>query len=466
MIEVYAICIIKNKMTCSATSKKLCGILSCEICLNRSFHTHPKAQFWSLKNEVEPLEVHKNSNKKFWFDCNDCGHEILVSLNNISSGIWCSYCNKSGLCNSSDCNFCFNKSFASHPMATRWSSRNDVSPRQITKRADGKYWFNCEVCRHDFDTRPYSITNDNHCPYCTNQRLCDNDDCSYCFDKSCASHTISKAWSSKNVIKPRDVFLQSNKKMIFNCLECCHEYTTSVNHYFNRDGSCAYCANMKLCSNSDCKQCYDKSFASHQKVSCWSTKNSISPREIFKGSEKKIIFNCDVCDNEFESKMYNVLTGYWCPFCKNKTEGRVQEFLKNEYEDYKYQLRFDWCRYSKTNNIMPFDFGLVDKKIVIELDGEQHFSQISNWDSPEEVQLKDTEKIKYCLENGYSIVHIYQVDVWKYKYDWKEFIKRLIRNLESEARPQCVFVADDGKYDKHIEKLEESIKYRIVNPKL
>jgi very-short-patch-repair endonuclease len=454
-------------MSCSPTRKKLCGQLSCEICLNRSFHTHPKAQFWSSKNELIPLEVHKNSNKKFWFDCNDCGHEILVNLNNITSGQWCMYCNKSVLCNSSSCEFCFNKSFASHPMAVRWSSRNGVSPRQITKGADSKYWFNCEVCHHEFDTKPYSITNNNHCPYCTNQRLCDNDDCSYCFNKSCASHTISEAWSSKNVLKPREVFLQSNKKMIFNCLECCHEYTTTVTHYFNRDGSCAYCANLKLCNNTDCKQCYEKSFASHQKVLCWSTKNTVSPREVFKSSDsKKYIFDCNVCHNEFAMVVYNITNGAWCPFCKNKTEGRVQEFLKSVYEDYKYQLRFDWCRYSKTNNIMPIDFGLVDKKIVIELDGEQHFSQISNWDSPESVQSKDVEKIKYCLENGYSIIHIYQVDVWKNTYNWKEFIKCLVKDLELEKEPICVFIADDGKYDKHIEKLQGSIKYKTINPKL
>lgn len=153
-------------------------------------------------------------------------------------------------------------------------------------------------------------------------------------------------------------------------------------------------------------------------------------------------------------------------FSENKTEGKVQEFLKSEYEDYKYQLRFDWCRYSATNNMMPIDFGLIDKKIAIELDGEQHFSQISNWDSPEVVQSKDIEKIKHCLNNGYSLIHIYQVDIWKDTYDWKEFIKRLMKDLESETDPICIFVADGGKYDKYIEKMDSSIKYKVINPKL
>lgn len=453
-------------MACSPTSKKLCGILSCSICLNRSFHTHPKASCWSSKNELDPLDIHKSSNKKFWFDCTECGHEILLSLNNVSAGQWCMYCNKSELCNSSDCDFCFNKSFASHPMAINWSSKNSISPRKITKGADSKYWFLCGICHHEFDVRPFSIKNDTHCPYCSNQKLCDNDNCEICYKKSCASHDISKAWSFKNILKPREVFLQSNKKLIFNCLVCSHEYTTLILHYYNRDGSCPYCDNKKLCDYSSCVDCYNKSFASHPKVSCWSTKNSLSPREVFKGSEKKAIFNCDTCSREFESKLYNVLSGYWCPLCKNKTEGKMLEFLKSEYDDNKYQLRFDWCRYSKTNNIMPFDFGLTNKKIIIELDGEQHFTQISNWNSPEEIQIKDIEKIKLGIDKGYSIIHIYQVDIWKDTYDWKEHIKNLVLELESESDPICIFVANDDRYHKHISKLDSLIKYKVINPKL
>lgn len=71
---------------------------------------------------------------------------------------------------------------------------------------------------------------------------------------------------------------------------------------------------------------------------------------------------------------------------------------------------------------MPFDFGLTDKKILIELDGEQHFNQVSNWDSPESVQSKDIEKIKNSIQSGYSIIHIYQKEVWNDIYDWKIFL--------------------------------------------
>ena len=116
---------------CSPTSKKLCG--ECSTCYNRSFATHPRAIYWSSKNELEPKQVTKSSNKKFYFDCPDCEHELEMSLCNISNGQWCKYCNRDGLCNK-NCEFCYKKSFASHPMAIYWSSKNEINPRNIDIR--------------------------------------------------------------------------------------------------------------------------------------------------------------------------------------------------------------------------------------------------------------------------------------------------------------------------------------------
>jgi very-short-patch-repair endonuclease len=213
----------------------------------------------------------------------------------------------------------------------------------------------------------------------------------------------------------------------------------------------------KLCDQ-ECDICFNKSFASHPKVNCWSSKNTKKPREIFKGSEQRAIFNCDECKHENESHLYNVLTGYWCPYCKNKSEAKMLEFLSSQYPNCKKQLRFDWCRFSKTNNIMPFDFG-VDK-VLIELDGEQHFIQISNWDAPENVQARDKEKIQKCMEQGYSIIHISQLDVWYDKYDWKNIIKEEITILQNQP-PTCIFISSQDIYENHCIGIENC---KLLNP--
>ena len=449
----------KKQMSCSPNRKLLCGQRTCSVCYARSFANHPRASNWSSKNKKEPYEVLRCSNKTYIFDCTDCYHEIAITPNRIVCGGWCKYCNHGGLCEDSNCLFCFQQSFASHPMASSWSSKNVKTARQVTRGNDTKFWFDCVDCKHTFETVPYSIVKDKHCPYCTNQKLCENDDCTICFEKSCASHSIHKAWSSENELIPRQVFLQSNKKMKFNCLVCEHSYQTSVTHYYNREGSCPYCSNKYLCDK-DCSYCFQKSFASHPLIHRWSTKNTITPRELLKGSERKCIFECTMCNSEFTSFPYNIVIGYGCPYCKKKTEAKVLAFLKAQ-GGWSTQLRFNWCRFSNTGNMMPFDFGC--NKILIEVDGAQHFTQVSNWNSPESVQAKDIEKITKSIQEGYSIIHIYQVDIWSDKYDWKDVLEREIKRL-SNAEPQCSFISQGPIYETHILKLDSSIKYTILHP--
>jgi len=59
---------------------------------------------------------------------------------------------------------------------------------------------------------------------------------------------------------------------------------------------------------------------------------------------------------------------------------------------------------------MLFDF--VFDKMLVEVDGNQLFQHVSNWNSLERVQVNDIQKIKMCIEEGNSIIHIYQLDVF------------------------------------------------------
>ncbi len=139
-------------MSCCNTSKKLCEDSECSTCHSRSFATHPRAKFWSDKNTMGPHEVLRSSNKKYIFDCEECGHELEMILKNVVSGQWCKYCNGNGLCQSESCKFCYNRSFASHPMAIAWSLKNTIKPRDILKGSDKRFWFDCPDCEHDIST--------------------------------------------------------------------------------------------------------------------------------------------------------------------------------------------------------------------------------------------------------------------------------------------------------------------------
>ena len=48
------------------------------------------------------------------------------------------------------------------------------------------------------------------------------------------------------------------------------------------------CSDKKLCDKEDCKKCFEKSFASHEKAKYWSNTNELKPNQVSKGSGKKI----------------------------------------------------------------------------------------------------------------------------------------------------------------------------------
>ena len=89
---------------------------------------------------------------------------------------------------------------------------------------------------------------------------------------------------------------------------------------------------------------------------------------------------------------------------------------------------------------------MEENKIIIELDGLQHFEQVSNWSSPEETHLNDVYKMKCANENGYSVIRILQEDVFYDTYDWLTELRDDIEKIKSDQRVQNVYM---GKYNEY-----------------
>ena len=67
--------------------------------------------------------------------------------------------------------------------------------------------------------------------------------------------------------------------------------------------------------------------------------------------------------------------------------------------------------------------------------------------------------MNHYLKNGYSIIHIYQKDIWDDSYEWGKILKEQIELLQTE---RTVFISMKSIYSKHIEQVE--CKYEIINP--
>ena len=417
------------------------------IPFEKSFASHERAIFWSDKNKLKPEQVYKVSAKKYYFDCVKCGHEFINNPSHVSNGRWCPYCciPQKKLCGVKECIDCFEKSFDSHEKAKFWSLKNEQTPEFVLKKGDKKIWFNCDKCKHDFEKQIKAVTIKNSwCPYCVNQKLCDNDECKDCFNKSFASHEKAILWSSKNDISPRQIFKGSGEKYWFNCDNCEHDFYMSLTHISGRNSWCPYCVNKKMCDNDECKECFNKSFASHEKVKYWSLKNTKNPRHLFQGDSDSYWFNCDKCSHDFETRLYNVKSGYWCPYCVNKTETKIYKILKEKYPTIESQFKVEWC---KNITYLPFDFCIPEYKIIIELDGPQHFIQIMEWKTPEEQLITDKYKEKCANDNNYSVIRIIQNDIFNDTYNWLKELCEIIKELTNSDDIANVYLCKNGEYD-------------------
>lgn len=435
---------------CTDKQLKLCGKEECETCFKRSFASHEKSIHWHSDNILKPIQVRIRTHSKYKFQCGNCPHTFEISLNSVVRGSWCKYCCLNGkLCESSkDCDHCFKRSFASHEKSVFWHTDNKYLPHELHLNSTIKIKFVCDKCPHTFESDLNTITQGSWCPYCANNQgnLCENvQNCDFCFKRSFASHEKAEFWHEKNTLKPYEVTKYCNSKFTFNCDKCSHTFDIAL--YSIMNGSwCPFCGLRSLCDNSKtCDICYKRSFATHPKSVYWHKDNDIEPWQVSLHSEKKYKFNCDKKDHVFSMRIHHVTNGRWCSLCVYKTESKFFDFIQSINQNVIRQATFEWCKNSKTDKYFSFDFCIEKLKLIIEIDGDQHFQQVSNWLDVDKQHLRDIFKMKCALDNGYSIIRIYQPDILYDTFDWKSAVKNAIEDIENHFNRDIVtwFISKD-----------------------
>jgi very-short-patch-repair endonuclease len=160
-------------------------------------------------------------------------------------------------------------------------------------------------------------------------------------------------------------------------------------------------------------------------------------------NRKHIIIICKI-HGEFRQQPFSHLSNNGCPSCINKTEFKFFEKIKEFYPTIQRQYKVEWC---KNKLYLPFDFVIEDYKIIIELDGEQHFKQVSNWTSPEIQIEKDKYKIECANKNGFSVIRLIQDNVLKDNFDWMYEIQISISKIINEDRVQNIFICKNNEYN-------------------
>jgi very-short-patch-repair endonuclease len=366
------------------------------------------------------------------------------------------------------------------PTVEYWHNDNPKKPHEVFMNSHTKYKFNCDACPHPFNSSLDHIVIGRWCPYCANKELCENSlSCPTCLSKSFLSFKEKRPngiltveyWHEDNPKKPHEVFMNSAKKYKFKCDSCPHNFDSRLDDIVSGGNWCPYCANppKKLCKNSlTCPTCLPKTFCSFDgktssgklKVQCWSKTNVKQPHEVFMNSNTKYKFNCDACPHSFDSSLANIVSGgNWCPTCKNKTEKLVLEFLQTLFskKDVKHQFKHE-----KVKNILflPFDICILPHQIIIEVDGMQHFHNVSHFRSHAVEQCeRDCNKMKIIFEEGYSIIRIVQEDIWlsKTRDEVLTKLEKAIQECIHHELPMIHYITmDDSMYDNHKRIISES----------
>jgi len=286
----------------------------------------------------------------------------------------------------------------------------------------------------DFFQRPYLHVNlTSGCKKCATEIT----------TKKCKSNTFDFIEKAKKIHGDKyDYSMVKYNNVTENVIIICKnhgEFEQSPNRHLSKKGCilCGLCNTSKL-NRSNTEEFIEKSKKIHGNIYNYSKVNYI------KCSEKVIII-CKI-HGEFQQIPKSHLGRSGCIDCINKTEGMFFEKIKNHYPTIISQFKQEWC---KKKFCLPFDFCIPEDKIIIELDGGQHFKQVRNWKSPEEQLQNDKFKEKCANENQYSTIRILQEDVYNNSYNWCEELRDAIEYVKESNKIQNIYLCKNGEYDNY-----------------
>lgn len=142
---------------------------------------------------------------------------------------------------------------------------------------------------------------------------------------------------------------------------------------------------------------------------------------------------------------------------QNKTEAMLVKWLIDWYGmgNIKPQKTFPDCRNEATGRLLPLDTSIEHIKVITELDGGQHFTQVMHWNPPEVTRSRDVLKMQKAIEHGYKVIRISQNDLRSKPKEWKAALKLV---LDSSDLPDITYLSSDPHlYDAHKAEMAASL---------
>jgi hypothetical protein len=286
-----------------------------------------------------------------------------------------------------------------------------VSDTYINAKENMMWKCSKEGCGEIFEFNWNTISQkEKECPYCSRHKL---------HISNCLATTnpqlISEWHPTKNgKLTPYDIMDNSQKKVWWKCKNNSkHEWRMEINRRVE-GRVCPYCNNNCLSETNNLL------FNNPELCKEWDySKNEKRPEEYTPFSKEKVCWVCSKCGREWSAQIGNRNNGKGCIRCKKDSKGEIQtqKILESYNIPIMSQYKFEDCGDKRP---FPFDIATFfnnDKsklRILIEIDGQQHyypvcFGGMSKEKAEKEfkkTQYRDLIKNNYCINNNILLLRI------------------------------------------------------------
>lgn len=192
-------------------------------------------KYWDCdKNSgLDPKDVLPMSNKKVWWVCTE-GHSYYTAVFNWTRKHGCTYCLSTSSV-SLERSVYYNYI---ELVEIEWDySKNKTSPKKVGSKSNKKYWWLCSK-GHSWQATPNNRTTlGRGCPYCTNQKVCDDNRLSLLFP-----HLLEEWDWGKNKKGPEEYTSGSGSKVNWVCKTCAYCWKATIVQRTSKGTQCPKCA--------------------------------------------------------------------------------------------------------------------------------------------------------------------------------------------------------------------------------
>lgn len=415
---------------------------------NKNYYVSKGYPFTKIRDEfeIDVKDLSRGSKLSVEFICDYCKGKNQTSEKSKQKS-YCNYLNSRKLTNRDSCNHpeCRGSKISEsqaisgiknenvlgikHPeLVGEWSSKNLKSPFDYSFGDATIVWWNCSICKSEYDMKINSRTGQGiKCPYCAGRRV------NHTNSLAALEPEIASEWhpSKNNNLSSHDVTRGSTKKVWWQC-EKNHEWQDTVNYRTYSGRKCPYCFGRKvgadralstthpdlikelhptmnvgfdpskvykgsgakvwwICSKghkwktsiadrvrskTNCPYCSNKKVCEENCLSTvdpnlaeewnYDKNRKLTPQDVTHKSKKNVWWKCKVCNHSWKSTILNRSYGNGCPQCKeSKGEKKIREILEFFNIIYKNQYKFNDLR-GKGSRPLKFDFAIFNKNKRLE----------------------------------------------------------------------------------------------------